>query len=284
MTTPCVFYPFGSAREGEFAVTEEDTLEFLFELMNNANRFENLFAALQRSHLLFLGCNFPDWLTRFWIRALTGKRIQSPRETLEVIADRYVRDDANLVLFLKRTEIQVFGEGDAADFVSTLHAKWMEREGAAPQAAPNGRAVRRQVFVSFASEDRDAAQSVVKRLQQQGLDVWFDADDMRRGEQIIDQQRIAIERALVFVPILSHTAAARRQGYYRDEWTTAVEVSKRIGPQYPYLYPVIVDDVAPDNEGIPEAFRTVMSERALRGETPRTFNERVRDAVRKAQL
>src|SRR5262249_36196959 len=53
-TGTAVFYPFGRYEEGKFAITEEETLEYLFHLLSRTARFDNLFAGFQNAHLLFL--------------------------------------------------------------------------------------------------------------------------------------------------------------------------------------------------------------------------------------
>jgi len=286
LKTPVVFYPFGRVVDTDFAVTDEDMLEFLFELLSRTAQFENLFEALRRSHLLFLGCNFPDWLTRFWIRALTGKRLQSSRDLLEVIADCCVEHDESLVLFLKRTEIRVFHEGGAEGFVARLAEEWKKRVGAQP-AAPmaTSRTERCQVFISYSmTTDRAAAARIDARLRQFGLQTWFDADAIETGRVTTDELRRNIEGAAAFVPVLSSKAAARDMGHYRDEWRTAIEHARKFSEELPFIHPVVVDDVAHNTPGIPHEFWARVYERADHGEISDHFAEGIRSIVRRAQL
>ena len=53
-----------------FAMHEEDTLEYLYKLQSDsARRFGNILSELRRRDLLFIGCNFPDWLGRAMLKA-----------------------------------------------------------------------------------------------------------------------------------------------------------------------------------------------------------------------
>lgn len=280
-----VFYPFGRLADSDFAITEEDTLEFLFRLFEKASELGHLFEALQRSHLLFLGCNFPDWLTRFWIRALAGKRLTSQRDLLEVVADRSLQEDKSLVLFLHRTEVQMFEDGGPEDFVKKLHEHWVAREKAAPRRPAEAKARRAQVFISYSmTTDREAAQRINARLQDAGIETWFDDTNIASGQRVLDELRQNIERATLFLPVLSKNAAARTQGFYRAEWDMALEYAKRRSPELPFIHPVVVDDLRIGADGIPPALAQITAEYAPNGQLSEKFVAGLRALVRKAQL
>ena len=52
-----------------FAIADEDVLEFIYSLQaEQGGRPARMLAELRRCHLLLIGCNFADWLSRFFIR------------------------------------------------------------------------------------------------------------------------------------------------------------------------------------------------------------------------
>lgn len=285
-----VFYPFGRLADKDFAITEEDTLEWLFRLISRASRLERLATALKGAHLLFLGCNFPDWLTRFWIRVLTGGRIQAgTRSGRATIADRTIDRDQSLVMFLRRTEIQVWSAGGAAEFVTELHRHWRDSapESAAlpaPSAAPRGPI---HVFISYSmTTDKAAAEEVNRRLKAAKLETWFDTEDIASGQRVEVELKRNVESAYFFVPILSRAAAARVKGYYRYEWQVALEYAKQRSPALPFIHPVVVDDLQlgkPGPAGIPPELWDLVSVIAPGGQISPDFAKRLELLVRAIQ-
>src|SRR5262249_44625844 len=114
---------------GEYAVTEEDTLEFIHELkakLEPQGELKNLGAILRQSHLLFLGCGFPDWLMRFFMRTLRGERFYAqPLRRRARVVDRRAEREGNLVLFLQQYGTRVYA-GSPVDFVAELGRRWNE--------------------------------------------------------------------------------------------------------------------------------------------------------------
>ncbi len=64
-----VFHLFGKlAAVPEYAITEEDVLEFMHALQSRTSRPERLFDALIKQNLVIVGCALSDWLGRFFVR------------------------------------------------------------------------------------------------------------------------------------------------------------------------------------------------------------------------
>jgi hypothetical protein len=96
----------GSAsREREYALSDEDTLELVHLLPTRRDACPRLFEAFKGSHLLFLGCGFPDWLARFFMRAMADQRLFERAPLIQdFVADGMVGRDPNLVLFLRHLQ------------------------------------------------------------------------------------------------------------------------------------------------------------------------------------
>jgi len=78
---PVVYHLFGKlSSQPDFVITEADMLEFLHHMQSRSAATEHLFDALRDNHLLFIGCAFPDWLSRFLLR-ITKSRQLSLRRT-----------------------------------------------------------------------------------------------------------------------------------------------------------------------------------------------------------
>jgi hypothetical protein len=148
---PTVFHLLGRmSASPDYVITEEDTLEFFTAMQSESKRPSVLFDELKSSHLLLLGNTFPDWLTRFFIRIAKSGRLSLQREEQEIIADRSSAHDPKLVLFLKNFSYrtQIFEQGNAAEFVRELSARYAEKHpseasrasGSWPGRGPGGSA------------------------------------------------------------------------------------------------------------------------------------------------
>lgn len=262
-TDPIVFHLLGKASSApNYVVTEEDTLEFVYKLQADAPHM-HLFDELTSKHLLILGCSFPDWLARFFIRTAKRAQLSSRRAATELLADSRSQGDRNLALFLDNFSYstRVF-PGGATDFVNLLAERWEAKYGPgeggglpqlAPPPPPQGEMPQGAVLISYASEDRAAAERLRTALEQV-TDVWLDRDDLVAGDDYDLQIRRSISRCSLFVPILSRNAAARLEGYFRGEWKQAVRRTDRMAEGVPFIIPVVIDDLPVNSEGVPEAF------------------------------
>jgi TIR domain len=69
----------------------------------------------------------------------------------------------------------------------------------------------RAVFLSYASEDAEAAQRICETLGAAGIEVWFDKSELRGGDAWDQSIRKQIKTCALFLPIISHTTHDRRE-------------------------------------------------------------------------
>ena len=69
------------------------------------------------------------------------------------------------------------------------------------------------VFLSYASQDAEAARRICDALRAVGLDVWFDQSALRGGDAWDASIRRQIKECALFVPVISANTQARREGY-----------------------------------------------------------------------
>ena len=79
-----------------------------------------------------------------------------------------------------------------------------------------------------------------------------------------------------FIPVISHNAHDRDEGYFRLEWKLAVDRSHLMAAGRPFLLPVVIDETRDDDEQVPERFRELQWTRLLGGVASAAFVERVR--------
>jgi hypothetical protein len=181
-----------------------------------------------------------------------------------VIADNFVRQQKDLVHFLGRYHNQIFDAAGAIEFVDKLHGLWMaEQPGTAvvePSEPTPPPAPEHCIFISYASENRSAAQAVYNRLASENLPAWIDVDERRKniaaGSKWHDVLRRNVRACAVFLPLVSEVALEDRgERIFREEWDWALERIPRLPADARFIIPLAIDDVDRTSEAIPYALR-----------------------------
>ena len=79
----------------------------------------------------------------------------------------------------------------------------------------------RAVFLSYASQDAEAARRIGETLRAGGIEVWFDQSELRGGDVWDQKIRHQIRDCALFIPIISSNTQERTEGYFRLEWRLA---------------------------------------------------------------
>lgn len=122
------------------------------------------------------------------------------------------------------------------------------------------------MFLSYASEDRQAAQALRDALQTYGLEVWYDESGLDGGDAWDQKIRRQIRECDFFMPLISAQTDARPEGYFRREWRLAVERTHDMADDHLFLLPVVVDETAQARARVPEKFLAVQWTRVPGGE------------------
>ena len=132
------------------------------------------------------------------------------------------------------------------------------------------------VFISYASQDAEAAQRVWVALRAAGIEVWFDQSELRGGDVWDRRIRQQIHDCRLFMPIVSANTEARIEGYFRREWKLAVDRTHDLSERVAFLVPVVIDSTPEAKADVPDAFRHVQWTRLPGGTTSLAFVERIR--------
>src|SRR5215475_664396 len=131
------------------------------------------------------------------------------------------------------------------------------------------------VFLSYASQDAEAAEKICQALRAGGIEVWFDQSELRGGDAWDRQIRKQIHDCALFVPIISQHTHERLEGYFRREWRLAVERAGDMAENKAFLVPIVIDGTTERDPSVPEKFRELQWTRLPDGQVPPTFIERV---------
>jgi TolB-like protein/tetratricopeptide (TPR) repeat protein len=133
----------------------------------------------------------------------------------------------------------------------------------------------RAVFLSYASQDAEAARRICDALREAGIEVWFDQSELRGGDAWDRKIREQIRACELFIPIISGNSQDRLEGYFRREWKLAVERKRDMADEKPFLVPVVIDATPERSAAVPEGFHDVQWTRLPGGETTSTFTQRI---------
>src|SRR5580658_7854082 len=113
------------------------------------------------------------------------------------------------------------------------------------------------VFLSYASEDRQAARLIGDVLPGYGLEVWYDESELGGGDAWDQKIRRQIRECDYFMPLISANTEARHEGYFRREWRLAVERTLDMADDHLFLLPVVIDGTDETRARVPEKFLAV---------------------------
>jgi TolB-like protein len=135
---------------------------------------------------------------------------------------------------------------------------------------------RPSVFISYASEDRAAARALRETMTAAGLDVWYDEEELTGGDAWDQKIRRQIRDCEYFMPIISATTEARREGYFRREWRLACERSLDMADDVLFIVPVVIDATVEPGARVPDKFFTVQWLRAPNGNATPALHHLIR--------
>jgi hypothetical protein len=261
LTRPTIYHLMGKlSATGSYVISDEDLLEYVCDLQLPNRRPERLFDELKKNHLLILGEDFSDWQARIFLRTAKGGRLSATRDLVEIMADNKTHRDPSLVSFLQHfsSHTRVFQAGGAVDFVEEMWKRWRERH---PESPPDsdihsrGKMPSNAIFISYARDDLPAVQELKAGLEAVGLPVWFDNESLKPGDSFNSQiEQYIAKGCCCFVAVISKNTERRHEGFFRREWSLAVERDKSIHFEKKFIVPVVVDDTE-EPSAVPPRFQ-----------------------------
>jgi hypothetical protein len=285
---PVVYHLFGRmSASPTYVISDEDTLEFICALQSEHLTPEKLFHELEHNHLLFIGSNFSNWLVRLFLRMAKRQRLSDPRDVGEVLADDHSSDDDRLVAFLQQVSMRTRIYSGAERFVDELHRRWQARRGntnvvelaAAPRRflPPDRDMPENAVFISYAREDLPAVQRIKAGLDAAGITTWFDMERLEVGDDYDRKIQRNIARCSYFIPVISATTQRRMEGYFRREWSYAMDRVRNMADGAVFLLPVTIDSTDAGEALVPDKFKALHFTQLPGGEVNEDFVRRLQD-------
>jgi hypothetical protein len=289
---PVVYHLFGRVSASPtYVISDEDLLEFICALQSEHLAPEKLFHELEHNHLLFIGSNFTNWLARLFLRMAKRQRLSDPRDVGEVLADDHSGGDDRLVAFLQQVSVRTRIYVGAERFVEELYRRWQARHK--PASASSSATVRflpparempdNAVFISYAREDLPAVQLIKAGLERAGIATWFDMDRLEGGDDYDREIQRNIARCSYFIPVVSATTQRRLEGYFRREWSYAMDRVRNMADGALFILPVTIDDTDTAAALVPDKFKALHFTHLPGGEVRDEFTQRLRDFMQPRQ-
>jgi hypothetical protein len=110
------------------------------------------------------------------------------------------------------------------------------------------------VFLSYASQDAQAAQKICDALRAAGIEAWFDQSELRgamRGTGAYVTRSVIARSSCQSFP---RGRRREQRATFRLEWHLAEQRTHLIGRQRAFLVPVCIDDTEERDADVPDAF------------------------------
>ncbi len=284
---PVVYHLFGKVSASPtYVISDEDLLEYICALQSEHLAPEKLFHELEHNHLLFIGSNFTNWLARLFLRMAKRQRLSDPRDVGEVLADDHSSQDDRLVAFLQQVSVRTRIYVGAERFVEELHRRWQARRKPAAAAAvpamvrfapPAREMPDNAVFLSYAREDLAAVQAIKAGLESAGIVTWFDIDRLEVGDDYDRKIQRNIARCSYFIPVVSAATQRRLEGFFRREWSYAMDRVRNMADGALFILPVSIDATNAADALVPDKFKALHFSQLPGGQVPPEFARRLKD-------
>ena len=283
-----VFQLLGRISSAPDSVTcDDDRLEFLHALQDDARRPKLLFDELRDNHLLLLGCRLPDWAARFFLRTVKGERLSAQEgDTVEFMVGRDAADDIELTGFLTTFRPNsLVVPMDTEDFLAQLRRRWEVAHPADEPPVLKAQPVAGRgpgdgaVFISYSRHDSAAVECLAGALQAAGVEVWFDRNELKPGDAWAAAILQGIKNCSLFIPVVSENTQleGRSRAYFWREWNIADDLALGMAPDERFILPVVVDGTDPYGAKVPARFTAANFTRLPGGEPVEGFVERVNE-------
>jgi hypothetical protein len=288
---PVVYHLFGKVSASPtYVISDEDLLEYICALQSEHLAPEKLFHELEHNHLLFIGSNFTNWLARLFLRMAKRQRLSDPRDVGEIMADDHTSQDERLVAFLQQVSVRTRIYQGAERFVDELHDRLAARRkpkahGGAPlRFVPPARDMPdNAVFISYSREDLPAVQQIKAGLEAAGITTWFDMDRLEVGDDYDRKIQRNIARCSYFIPVVSANTQRRLEGYFRREWSYAMDRVRNMADGALFILPVSIDGTTAEAALVPDKFKALHFSQLPGGAVPGEFAQRLVDFMRARQ-
>jgi len=116
-------------------------------------------------------------------------------------------------------------------------------------------------------------------LDAAGIVTWFDMERLETGDDYSRKIQRNVGHCSFFVPVVSASTQRRVEGYFRREWSWAVERTRGMAEGAAFVLPVCLDDTPEAGALVPDKFLESHWARLPGGEPTPAFIDRLRELL-----
>jgi len=131
--------------------------------------------------------------------------------------------------------------------------------------------------VVFEREDLAAVQQIKAGLESAGITTWFDIDRLEVGDDYDRKIQRNIARCSYFIPVVSATTQRRLEGYFRREWSYAMDRVRNMADGALFILPVSIDATNAAEALVPDKFKALHFTHLPGGVVSAEFAQRLSD-------
>lgn len=193
---PTLYYVFGRAEKGkDYTVVERDAMNVIQKWFGDSAP-KQFCKYINTKSLLALGTKFDDWLFRFFWYAMHRdvKRLNEGQVAISLQKDSEV--ESRLSNFLENEKIPNSSINEVVNLIlSSIDNREIDFR------KENGHFT--DVFISYSSSSYDTVKHLFYSLQNEGIKVWFDQNDLNVGDAHKQKIISAINKCKVFIPVIT---------------------------------------------------------------------------------
>lgn len=241
---PLIFNVLGSLHNTvDPAISDEDMMEFVGSFKERLDKFNclNIKDILKTRPLLFIGCAFPDWMIRFFLRLLSLSPMNEwPNRKIFIVNDS---TDKVQLDFLKKYKVVQF-EMNTAEFIQELSERWKNKN---PE-----KITKKKIFLSYSSDDKVAVETLKLKIEAIGnVECWYDNEQLKAGNKYETIIYDNLQNADLCIPLISANSLNFVNSFVQQEWVTAYNQSR---VKKDFLLPIIIDETTRRDNKIPKYF------------------------------
>lgn len=222
---------------GEFVITDVHFMELLVKMISNEkNKFSNLKAALKGAALLFIGCDFPDWVLRFFLRFCVDAKMDSKEDLERNYIIEQLADDPSKAFLIGNYGITKYRLKPDVFIGRLFKSLELRNSNNIEKSFYNN-----HVFISYNHEDKEIAQKINEQLRDNFVDTWFDENPgaLESGDELNPKIRQAIDDSCAILPIVTNhvNSEVNIKKYYKKEWNYSLQ-----NKDLKTIFPVVADN------------------------------------------
>lgn len=227
----CVYHIFGQAKDGAKWVSDEDLL-LTFLLSHNHKEYGATgltdFLKENEKKLFVLGCNLPNWLFRFLWQPTQVGRTSNLKTTQGYWINKEKPEDS-FENFLKKKNFSADEQVKEILVDATKLLQEEQQREAEERSSYIDEEEHFDVFISYASEDRQIATNIFEALKNINVKAWFDdrgKGEITPGSPYWEKIKNGIKHSAHFMPIitgnwmhkLTNTSSLKNETYLVRDW------------------------------------------------------------------